>query len=200
MRCTRGSSRSSDASWGHLSATAYLLSSGLSFKVPASCRAPAPPVKHRWLRTSCPLTSFASPPPSLPRLRPLPLPSEEARFVSAAPPVTARSALVVSLHLDGLLRIRAPGMLQPDPALGFVAFPCSTQRSEELCSHFPATHTPLDEVPSPAAGLHHCSLFPSCRSRAACTLPPTLHRCQYEPGGALPRRLRLQDLAPPASP
>ena len=34
-----------------------------------------------------------------------------------------RSALVVSHHLNGLLRSLNPGVLQPVPTMGFTAFP-----------------------------------------------------------------------------
>ena len=34
-----------------------------------------------------------------------------------------RSALVVSHHLNGLLRTMNPGVLQPVPTMGFIAFP-----------------------------------------------------------------------------
>lgn len=70
---------------------------------------------------------------------------------------------MVSHHLDGFLRIVLPGVLHPVPVLGFVPFLRLLELSEDnLAAHIPVTRSPLDEVPSSAAGPHHCGLVPSC--------------------------------------
>jgi hypothetical protein len=94
----------------------------------------------------------------IPRSRPLrvTLPSPSARW---SPHQPARSALVVSHHLDGLLRVRVPGLVASRYRKGFAAFLAlrrPRQRSEDrlvrCVGGFPVcAFTPLEEVPPPAA-------------------------------------------------
>jgi hypothetical protein len=102
-----------------------------------------------------------------PRPRPLQvtLPSPSVRWLPHQP---TRSALVVSHHLDGFLRVRGPGLVASRYRKGFAGFLClraplqSIRRSLVRCARgVPAcASTPLEEVPPPAAAPHRCGRCP----------------------------------------
>jgi hypothetical protein len=143
-----------------LTSSAYLLPLGVSFRVPAAAGIPS--VDSRRPPAILPPASFLAPPPFSTRCVYTRQGSEEPGIASAAPPATGCSVRMVSHHLDGFLRTELPGVLHPEPVMGFVAFPAFVLRREQL--RIPATLTPLDEVPSPVAVPHHCGSLPSCRS------------------------------------
>jgi len=108
-----------------------------------------------------------------------PLPDDIAALVrSIAAKRPTRSVLVVSHHLDGLLRIQVSGLLHPETELGSLRFwslaPTDSRPKPTTCgelSSVPATRfTPFEEFPSSVAVLHHCSRCPlvvlslQCRS------------------------------------
>jgi len=97
----------------------------------------------------------------IPVVRPLPgfvgL-SRHCRSARVLPRTRTRSALVVSHHLDGLLRTQASGLLHPEAERGSLRFamppPPSAGRSHRSWAGapFPATRfTPFEEFPSSAA-------------------------------------------------
>jgi hypothetical protein len=100
------------------------------------------------------------PPIGNPQLRPLP--GAEAPFGPALPRASSCSALVVSHHLDGLLRNRVTGLLHPATDQGFAAFhacrlPAPPEGDLAGRVPIPATRfTPFEEFPSPVAAPHHC--------------------------------------------
>jgi hypothetical protein len=145
--------------------------------------------QERWNRLSVipPLVGFeCCPPAGIPPARPLP--GAEAPFGPALPHASSRSALVVSHHLDGLLRAKVTGLLHPVTSLGFAAFracQASTTPEDDAASRvaLPATRfTPFEDFPSPAAVPHHCSrclpavtVLPGAgpdRGRYPCRPPP----------------------------
>jgi len=97
------------------------------------------------------------------RSRPLrvTLPPPSARWLPHQP---TRSALVVSHHLDGLLRARVPGLVASRYRKGFAAFLAPAHRSRDpetvgygATGSFPGcAFTPFEEVPPPAAAPHRC--------------------------------------------
>lgn len=98
-------------------------------------------------------------------------PEAPKRFIGpAVPRASSRSVLVVSHHLDGLLRTRAAGLLHPAASLRFAAFLAErdppSHRAEARCTvgpriAFPATRFgPFEGFPSPAAVSHHCDRCP----------------------------------------
>jgi len=103
----------------------------------------------------------------IPAVRPLP-----DDIAVAVRPLAAKrwtcSALVVSHHLDGLLRTTVSGLLHPDTRWSSLRFwmappkvcrPKPTPNGEQ--TPFPATRfTPLEEFPSPVAVPHHCGRCP----------------------------------------
>jgi hypothetical protein len=120
--------------------------------------------QKRWNRLSLvpPLMGFeCRPPTGIPPARPLP--EAEAPFGPTLPGAGSRSALVVSHHLDGLLRAEVAGLLHPATGQGFAAFrACRLHGPPEGDSigrvTLPATRfTPFEDFPSSAAVLHHCS-------------------------------------------
>jgi hypothetical protein len=132
------------------------------------------------------IRSMVCPPSDMASMRPLPehvavlLRHSDANRVS-------RSALVVSHHLDGLLRIATPSILQPEPdkvhcvssapdlligprperirmvtCQAAQRMPITTDNARRTDTQpFPAVRfTPLEELPSSAAGTHHCARCP----------------------------------------
>ena len=91
-----------------------------------------------------------------------PLQEAEAPVGLTVPPASSRSALVVSHHLDGLLRTMGRGFIAPrsQPGVrrvsGLAAFSAARGR-RRWAGTFPATRfTPFEEFPSSAAVPHHC--------------------------------------------
>jgi hypothetical protein len=143
----------------------------------------------RWNRLSLvpPLVGFeCCPSAGIPPARPLP--GAEAPFGPALPHASSRSALVVSHHLDGLLRAKVTGLLHPATGLGFAAFrarrfPVPPEGDAVCRVALPATRfTPFEDFPSPAAVPHHCgrclpvvTVLPGAgpdRGRCPCRPPP----------------------------
>lgn len=119
--------------------------------------------QERWNRLSVipPLVGFeCRPPTGIPQLRQLP--GAEAPFGPALPHADSRSALVVSHHLDGLLRNWVTGLLHPATGQGFAAFhafrlPVPPEGDLAGRVPIPATRfTPFEEFPSSVAAPHHC--------------------------------------------
>ena len=84
---------------------------------------PTERLQKRWNRLSLvpPLLGFeCRPSAGIPSARPLP--GAEAPFGPTLPHAGSRSALVVSHHLDVLLRTKVTGLLHPATSLGFAAF------------------------------------------------------------------------------
>jgi hypothetical protein len=145
--------------------------------------------RKRWNRLSLvpPLMGFeCRPPAGIPHARPLP--GAEAPFGPTLLRADSRSALVVSHHLNGLLRAKVTGLLHPATGQGFAAFhacrlPAPPEGDVVGRVALPATRfTPFEEFPSPAAVLHHCSrclhavtVLPGAgpgRGRFPCRPPP----------------------------
>jgi len=153
------------------------------------CASKAPtllPRQPKPMRSSSLLSwSFVRPSADIPDVQVSPTPPRERTLRTPGATRTSRSASVVSLHHDGLLRTSAPGLLQPgtDPGVHCVsAFPeprpertphasvkCSDP-SLVLSGGIPATRfVPLDEFPSSAAVPHHCGRCPL--AVATCSAP-----------------------------
>mgnify|MGYP003701814873 CR=1 FL=1 len=123
--------------------------------------------RKRWNRLSLvpPLMGFeCRPPTGIPLARPLP--GAEAPFGPTLPGADSRSALVVSHHLDGLLRVKVTGLLHPATGQRFAAFltfrlHVPPEGDAVGRARIPATRfTPFEDFPSPAAVPHHCGRCP----------------------------------------
>jgi hypothetical protein len=90
--------------------------------------------------------------------RPASTPSKPKPAFDASLPSDACVPLSWFDHLSGLLRQSRSGVLQPDPTMGFPAFPAQPTWLKSQPSYaFPATRTPFEEFPSSTADIHHCS-------------------------------------------
>ena len=129
----------------------------------------------------------------IPVVRPLPgivgL-SRHCRSARVLPRTRTRSALVVSHHLDGLLRTQASGLLHPEAERGSLRFamppPPTAGRSHRswVGAPFPATRfTPSEEFPSPAA---------APRPRGRCPLAVTAD----SPSSRTPKRVFVRATVP----
>jgi hypothetical protein len=103
-----------------------------------------------------------------------PLQEAEASFGPTIPIVESCSALVVSHHLDGLLRAGATGLLHPAAGHGVRRVSCfrlppHPKMAWKLVT-FPAPRViPFEEFPSSAAVPHHCGLCPlAVSARSPC--------------------------------
>jgi hypothetical protein len=98
-------------------------------------------------RASLPLVRFTAPPSTSLRAS---TPGGDPKIVSIGPRLPhreSRSALVVSHHLDGLLRSELAGLLHPaiDPGVRRVSdhrLPRAAEAARWRAGNFPATHTP----------------------------------------------------------
>jgi len=125
--------------------------------------------RKRWNRLSLvpPLMGFeCRPPAGKPPARPLP--GAEAPFGPTLPSADSCSALVVSHHLNGLLRTGVTGLLHPATGQGFAAF-CACRlpgRPKALgssgCPPRDAVHT-LRRVPLASSRTASLRPLPSCR-------------------------------------
>jgi hypothetical protein len=106
----------------------------------------------------------------------------ERSFGPAVPCAGSRSALVVSHHLDGLLRDRAAGLLRPAAGLGFVAFRAiaAHHRSEPRLGapwnrRAPSPRRGSDPSKGSLANSRAASLrpLPSCRCHAIAGMTPS---------------------------
>jgi hypothetical protein len=98
-------------------------------------------------RASLPLVRFTAPPSTSLRAS---TPGGDPKIISIGPRLPhreSRSALVVSHHLDGLLRSELAGLLHPaiDPGVRRVSdhrLPRAAEAARWRAGNFPATHTP----------------------------------------------------------
>jgi len=122
-----------------------------------------------------------------------PLPDDIAALVrSIAAKRPTRSVLVVSHHLDGLLRIQVSGLLHPETELGSLRFwslaPTDSWPKPitcgELSSVLATRFTPSEEFPSSVAVPHHCGRCPlvvlslHCRLEDIAAFPFDIFTCQ----------------------
>jgi len=145
------------------------------------CASPAPTRLPHLPKPMCSPSllswAFVRPSADIPDMQVSPTPLRRTTLRTSGANRTSRSASVVSLHHDGLLRMPAPGLLHPGTDRGVhcvSAFPepetePTAPRKREsfetqplaLSGGIPATRfTPLDEFPSSAAAPHHCGRCP----------------------------------------
>ena len=164
---SRGSSRSSESSWGCLEqALRNRLPPALGRLLQGACRGRAAPGSTRAdFAYNLPPASFVAPPPSTTRcVHTRDTPKSLSSAARNHPPLHVPSSWSLTTSTAySAPRFRACcSSSRPWGSSRFGA--CSTTlRRDCLAAHVLVTLTPLDEVPSPSAGTHHCALLPSCR-------------------------------------